>query len=102
VGEVKLDRDGLKKSKRKDTEYMNRIGLLPRPWSGHHPKNGTYSPLIKADIQKVSTSRKIGWRSIIFVDDCNMVTSHHPTKSSAENFAEGMLDVYTRTHYISK
>jgi len=87
----------------KEREHnMIRIGLLPRPWSGHHPKNGTYSPLIKADIQRVSKNRKIGWRSIIFVDDYNMVTSHHPTKSSAENFAEGMLDVYTRTHYISK
>ena len=81
---------------------MNRIGLLARPWSGHYPKNGNFSPLIKADIQKVSKSKKIGWRSIIFVDDYNMVTSHHPNKSSAENFAEGMLDVYTRTHYISK
>jgi hypothetical protein len=88
--------------KERKRNTMNRIGLLCRPWSCHHPKNGTYSPLIKADIQKVSTSRKIGWRSIILVDDFNMVTSHHPTKSSAENFAEGMLDVYTRTHYISK
>lgn len=81
---------------------MSRIGLLARPWSGHHPKDSNYSPLIKADIQRVSKSKKIGWRSIIFVDDYNMVTSHHPTKSSAENFAEGMLDVYTRMHYISK
>jgi hypothetical protein len=81
---------------------MIKIGLLTRPWSGHYPKNGNYSPLIKADIQKVSTSRKIGWRSSVFVDDFNMVTSHHPTKSSAESFAEDMLEVYTRTHYISK
>ena len=81
---------------------MLNIDLLPRPWSGHYPKVKGYSPLIRAKIERVSKSRKIGWRASIFVDDNPMATSHHGTKYSAEKEAGEMMDVYTKVHYISK
>jgi hypothetical protein len=77
------------------------IDLLPRPWSGHEPKVNGFEPLIKADIQKVSFSRKTGWRSVVIVGGCPMVTSHHPSKASAENLAAEMLKTYTSIHYKS-
>ena len=81
---------------------MLNIDLLPRPWSGHHPRQEGFSPLIKAEVQKVSSSRKTGWRCQVLVNDSPMFTSHHPTKSWAEHDAAKMLEAYTEVHYISK
>jgi hypothetical protein len=82
--------------------HMINIDLLCRPWSGHYPRVKDFSPLIKADIEKISTSRKTGWRCQVWVDDSPMFTSHHPTKSWAEHEAGRMLRAYTDAHYISK
>jgi hypothetical protein len=81
---------------------MLNIDLSPRPWSGHHPKHGNYSPLIKADIERVSFSRKTGWRCKILIDDAPICISHHHTKSWAEHEGARMLKIYTEVHYISK
>jgi len=81
---------------------MLNIDLLPRPWSGHHPKVKGYSPLIRAKIERVSKSRKIGWRASIFVDEYRMTFSHHGRKYDAERHAAEMMEAYTEAHYISK
>lgn len=81
---------------------MINIDLLTRPWSGHYPRVEGFEPLISAKIERVSFSRKTGWRASILVDGHRMATSHHGTKYSAEKQAGDMMDAYTKVHYISK
>lgn len=93
---------GWPKNNKERKHTMLNIDLLPRPWSGHHPRQKGFSPLIKAEIGKVSSNKKVGWRCQILVNDVPMFTSHHPTKSWAEHKAGDMLRTYTDAHYISK
>jgi len=77
-------------------------GLLTRPWSGHVPKVEGYEPSISAKIARVSRRRKNSWQCQVLVAGAAMFTSHHDTKRAAEAKAEGMLNVYTDVHYLSK
>lgn len=81
---------------------MLNTGLLPRPWSCHEEKVSGYSPLIHGKVERVSRSKRNGWRATACVDDCPMSTSHSDTKKAAESRLEKMLDAYTEVHYRSK
>lgn len=81
---------------------MRNIDLLPRPWGCHNPRVEGFEPLIQAEIEKVSFSRKTGWRASILVDEHRMATSHHGTRYSAEMHAGEMMKAYTKAHYISE
>jgi len=78
---------------------MLNVDLLPRPWSCHRPKVAGYEPLIHANIERVSRSKRTGWRATVSVDDSPMTTSHHGTKAEAERHCERMLAAYTEAHY---
>lgn len=78
------------------------IALLPRPWSCHQPKVEGYEPQIKGTIERVSQSKRNGWRCSISVDNCTMFTSYHDTKAMAESKCKRMLEAYTESHYYSK
>lgn len=81
---------------------MLNTGLLPRPWSCHKPKIEGYEPMISGKIERVSRSRRHGWRATVCVADFPMATSHHGTKAEAESKCERILDAYTAVHYVSK
>lgn len=81
---------------------MLNIGLLPRPWSCHEERVKGYSPLIHGKVERVSRSKRNGWRATVYVDDCPMSTSHSDTKAAAESKCEGMLAATTEAHYRSK
>ncbi len=81
---------------------MLNVDLLPRPWSCHEPKAEGYAPLISGRVERVSRSKRNGWRSQVFVSDNPMATSHHDTKAAAESSLAGMLEAYTEVHYRSR
>lgn len=78
---------------------MINMALLPRPWSSDRPRNPRYRPIITAKIERVSRSKKHGWRSVIHVGEFPMATSHHGTRAEAEQWAEPMLATYASVHY---
>lgn len=61
--------------------------------------NVEFQPVIAAEIKKVSSRRKTGWRCQILVDEIPVFMSHHPTKRLAESQAEKMMEAYTEVHY---
>ena len=76
--------------------------LFPRPWSCHKGRVDGYYPFINGKIERVSKSKRNGWKATVFVDDCPMAISHHDTKAKAESHCAAMLDAYTKVHYVSK
>lgn len=79
---------------------MLNIHLLPRPWSSDRPLVPGVEPVIRARIERVSRSTRIGWRCEILMDGIAMFTSHHPTKLAAESRAEKALDAHAQAHYF--
>ena len=79
---------------------MLRTDLLCRPFSYDRPKQEGYEPQIYGRIARVSRSKRNAWRSTVYVDACPMATSHHDTKSAAENATARMIDAYAKVHYV--
>jgi hypothetical protein len=77
-------------------------GLLTRPWSCHVPKAKGYEPAISGKVERVSLSKKYGWRSEALVGGVPMAISHHGTKAQAESACERMMEAYTEVHYRSR
>ena len=77
-------------------------GLLCRPWSCHRPRVRGFRPIISGLVERVSYSRRTGWRWTVKVDDTAMAHGYHGTKRAAESKLEGMLNAYTESHYESK
>lgn len=73
--------------------------LLTRPFSCHEPKDPDFQPQIRGEVNRVSRSRRNGWRVQVFVDGLPMSTGHFATKYAAENHCAKMLDIYTKVHY---
>lgn len=76
--------------------------LLPRPWSCHRPRVAGYEPQISGKVERVSRSKKYGWRATPMVDGHPMAASHHPTREEAESRLASMMEAYTSVHYESK